>query len=197
MSPEGTDSPSRNSGRRHSLAISIVGRFPLVPTLCLIPVLRHFCGSSLLSGVKEEVVCLGAPLAGSHAARRLAELGGKRLLGASSEALLDGLTSRLPDDLEVGVIAGRLRLGLGMLLGGLPHPHDGVVAVEETLLEGVVAYRVFPVNHYSMTWSRAVSDQVIHFLRTGRFSEARGAGATGGEDSSPYHSTRNRIPRQR
>ena len=92
------------------------------------------------------------------------------MLGGSSEVLLDGITSRLPDELEVAAIAGRLRLGLGMLLGGLPRPHDGVVAAEETRLEGIAAYRDFPVNHYSMIWSRAVADQAIHFLRTGRFA---------------------------
>lgn len=119
----------------------------------------------------RRIVCLGAPLRGSHAARRLAALpGGRRLLGGGGSVLLDPVVSSWSGSIELGLIAGRVPIGLGMLLGGLPSPHDGVVAVAETRLEGAKAHSVLPVSHLSMLWSRTVADHVVDFLGSGRFS---------------------------
>jgi hypothetical protein len=55
------------------------------------------------------------------------------------------------------------------MLGRLPGPHDGTVAVAETRLPGATDHVVLPVTHFSMLTSRAVADQVVAFLRRGRF----------------------------
>jgi hypothetical protein len=70
---------------------------------------------------------------------------------------------------EVGIIAGRLPVGLGRLFGRFAGPNDGMVAVEETRLEGAADHIVLPVAHTSLLWSAAVAHQVEHFLHTGRF----------------------------
>ena len=70
---------------------------------------------------------------------------------------------------ELGIVAGSVPLGMGRLLGSLALPHDGTVAVEETQLPGATDHIVLPVTHFSMLWSRAVADQVVAFLRRGRF----------------------------
>ncbi len=90
-----------------------------------------------------RVVCLGSPLCGSAAARSLAAWRlGHWLMGRSTELLCAGLDAwRGPN--EVGVVAGRLPLGLGFVLGPLAGDHDGTVAVAETQLPGI-AVRSMP-----------------------------------------------------
>ena len=118
-----------------------------------------------------RVVCLGSPLQGSGAARVLANLpGGTRVLGKTMADLSHGgVVDRWSGAQELGIIAGDFPLGLGQLLGGVPVPHDGTVAVQETRLEGATDHLVLPVSHFSMLWSREVVEQVVCFLRDGRF----------------------------
>jgi len=117
-----------------------------------------------------RVVCLGAPLRGSAAGRALARLpGGGRLLGKSMPAFLGGAVKPWSARAELGLIAGSSPIGTGQLLGRLPSPHDGTIAVEETRLEGASDHLVLPVTHLSMLWSRAVAEQVVSFLESGRF----------------------------
>jgi len=118
-----------------------------------------------------RVVCLGSPLQGSGAARVLAKMpGGTRVLGKTMAELSDGgVVDRWSGAPELGIIAGDFPMGLGQLLGGVPVPHDGTVAVQETRLEGATDHLVLPVSHFSMLWSREVVEQVVGFLRDGRF----------------------------
>ena len=117
-----------------------------------------------------RIVCLGSPLSGSRSARVLRGLpGGKRLLGRSASLLTRTDAPPWVGPGDLGIVAGSLPLGLGMLLGGLPRPHDGVVSVDETRLYGATDHVVLPVSHFGMLWSRAVAEQVIGFLSTGAF----------------------------
>ena len=128
-----------------------------------------------------RVVCLGSPLKGSAAARAFAAWGrsGEVLLGHNRTLLEQGF-DRWDGPREVGVIAGRMPLGLGAMLGQLAGEHDGTVAVEETRLPGVADHCVVEANHTGLLFSQEVAQRVDTFLRLGRFD----AGAeTGG--SSP------------
>ncbi len=117
-----------------------------------------------------RIVCLGSPLRGSAAGRRLSRVpGGDRLLGKSKGALVEKPVAPWTSPVELGIIAGRAAVGLGVLLGALPKPHDGTVAVEETRLEGATDHIVLPVSHTAMILSRTVADEVISFLDTGHF----------------------------
>lgn len=117
-----------------------------------------------------RVVCLGSPLKGSAAARGFAAWGrgGEVLLG-HNRALLEQGFERWDGPREVGVIAGRVPLGLGAMLGHLAGEHDGTVAVDETRLPGVADHCVVEANHTGLLFSADVAQRVARFLRQGRF----------------------------
>jgi len=118
-----------------------------------------------------RAVCIGSPFTGSVSGRNLLRLpGGARLLGrAMAQCLAEAPGWRWNSRRELGIIAGSRALGAGRLIGHLPAPSDGTVSVAETRLPGASDHLVLPVTHFSMLWSRAVADQVIAFLRRGRF----------------------------
>jgi pimeloyl-ACP methyl ester carboxylesterase len=118
-----------------------------------------------------RVVLTGAPVAGSLAARRLARLpGGRAALGRSAPEWHETAHPRSDTGREIGVIAGRLPLGIGRLVApDLPAPSDGVVSVEETRLPVMRDHIVLNVNHSGMLVSRAVAHQICVFLRHGTF----------------------------
>lgn len=118
---------------------------------------------------RGHVVGLGSPLRGSAVARGLAAVpGGRWLMGHSVEPLLAGLGD-WRGSRKVGVIAGKLPLGLGFAFGTLSSPHDGTVAVAETRLPGIADHRTVSASHTGMLLSHEVADLTIEFLRHGRF----------------------------
>ncbi|MGH8157744.1 MAG: esterase/lipase family protein [Rhodanobacter sp.] len=117
-----------------------------------------------------RIVCLGSPLKGSAAARGFAAWGrgGEVLLGHNRELLQQGF-ERWDGLREVGMIAGRMPLGLGAMLGHFAGEHDGTVAVEETRLPGLAAHCVVEANHTGLLFSAEVAQRVARFLYQGRF----------------------------
>lgn len=117
-----------------------------------------------------RVVCLGSPLLGSAAARNFAAWGrgGQVLLGHNRELLQQGF-ARWQGPREVGMVAGRLPLGLGAMLGNLHGEHDGTVAVAETLLPGLADHCVVESNHMGLLFSADVAQRVETFLQQGHF----------------------------
>ena len=122
-----------------------------------------------------RVVLLGAPLAGSYAARRLQRLpGGRKVLGRSLAEWLGSPRQMPAPARETGVIAGSMSVGMGRIVApGLPLPNDGAVSVEETRLPGMRDHIVLPVSHSGMLISRAVARQICAFLRDGAFTHQR------------------------
>jgi pimeloyl-ACP methyl ester carboxylesterase len=120
-----------------------------------------------------RIVCLGSPLLGSAAARSFAAWGrgGEVMLGHNRELLQRGF-ERWAGHREVGVIAGRLPLGLGAMLGHLQGEHDGTVAVAETRLPGLADHCVVESNHMGLLFSAEVAHRVECFLRAGHFPPA-------------------------
>jgi len=117
-----------------------------------------------------RVVTLGTPHTTSTAARQLSRLStGRWLLGHSLEEGLLGGAPPWHNSHDLGVVAGRLRLGFGLFVPGIPQPSDGTVAVAETRLEGMADHIVLPVSHFGMLLSRQVVSQTRHFLEHGRF----------------------------
>lgn len=121
----------------------------------------------------ERLLLIGTPYTDSAAARRLAQFpGGDWLLGRSIREWLGEARPRLLAR-QAGVIAGTRGIGLGALIGAdLQQPHDGVVAVEETVVPGITERITVHVGHTEMLFSSEVARQCGAFLRHGRFEPA-------------------------
>lgn len=117
-----------------------------------------------------RIVCLGSPLKGSAAARGFAGFGhgGEALLGHNRELLEHGM-ERWEGPREVGMIAGRVPIGLGAMLAHMEGDHDGTVAVAETNLPGLADHCVIETTHTGLLLSVEAARQAAHFLREGRF----------------------------
>ena len=119
----------------------------------------------------RRVVLLGAPVRGSAAGVELASHRiGRRLLGRSAGLWGVSAVNEAPPAVEVGVIAGTRRLGLGALFTRFREPNDGVVTVAETELPGARDAITVPVGHSVMLISPTVARQTERFLRSGRFA---------------------------
>lgn len=119
-----------------------------------------------------RAVCLGSPLCGSEMAQRLRRLRLDTLgLGKAREALLEGLPPWTGPQ-AVGVIAGDMPLGWNVLLGRLPAPNDGSVAVSETRLPGIRDHRVVHASHTGLLFSAPAARLCIEFLRQGAFPQS-------------------------
>ena len=114
-----------------------------------------------------RVVCLGSPIAGSSAARGLADLGFGLVTGRSSRLLRGGLI-QVPKR-EVGAIAGGRSMGMGKWLSRLDQPNDGTVAVWETRLPGLADHLVIRSSHTGLAFSAEAALHTAHFLRHGYF----------------------------
>ncbi|HVF35963.1 MAG TPA: alpha/beta fold hydrolase [Candidatus Saccharimonadia bacterium] len=122
--------------------------------------------------VDGRIVCLGSPLRGSRAARALASRTATHwVTGRSSEILCSGVGGCV-EGTGVGVIAGRMAFGLGSFVAGLPRPHDGTVAVDETRLDGIADHVEVEATHTGLLFSETAARQTIEFLRNGRFIRA-------------------------
>jgi pimeloyl-ACP methyl ester carboxylesterase len=117
-----------------------------------------------------RVVCIGSPIAGSRAAARLRERGLRVLAGRSVDLL--GRGAELPEDRQVGMIAGTRALGLGRLVSSIDGDNDGTVAVAETRRPGLADHLCLPVSHSGLLLDSEVARQCVIFLRLGHF-EAR------------------------
>jgi pimeloyl-ACP methyl ester carboxylesterase len=140
----------------------------------------HSMGGILLRWLRDRcrldrvgrVVMLGPPNQGSQLAQRLRE---NRLLRlALGPALLQLGTDESsiplalgPANFELGVIAGNRPLNpLSRLIRG---ENDGMVAVEETRVEGMADFLVVHRGHTFIMNDEGVLRQTAEFLRRGRF----------------------------
>lgn len=122
-----------------------------------------------------RIVVMGPPFNDSYSARRVQRLpGGRSIIGRCIDQWL--LTPRASglDSLDIGVLAGNRRFGLGCLFAReLPLPNDGVVSVEETRIAGTRDHMVLGVTHSGMLISPEIVHQVCAFLDGGTFDRAR------------------------
>ena len=120
-----------------------------------------------------RVVCLGSPLAGSHAASSIIARipAGARLVG-HNRALLQAGIGQVASGLQVGAVAGCVPRGLGGVVARFQCEHDGTVAVDETRVPGLADHVVVRASHSGLIFSDAALRQTAHFLRHGRFEHA-------------------------
>jgi pimeloyl-ACP methyl ester carboxylesterase len=123
---------------------------------------------------RGRVVLIGTPFADSYSGRQLGRVhGGRLLLGKCMDQWLKESHRDALSDLDIGVVAGDGGFGMGRIIApGLPKPHDGVIAVNETRVPGMRDHVTLRVSHTAMLISRPVLHQVCAYLKHGRFDRA-------------------------
>jgi len=86
----------------------------------------------------------------------------------------DSFPNRLPPvDFDLGVIAGTESLDpIGSAI--LPEGNDGTVSVASTRVDGMRDFVAVPASHTFIMWSEDAADQVVEYLRNGRFDSENG-----------------------
>lgn len=145
----------------------------------MVHLVGHSLGNALIYRALAEfplsrpgrVVMIAPPFLDSLPARRFGvSAAGRSLLGRTMEEWLASAPGPWDRPQELGIIAGNLEFGLGMMVAPeLPQPHDGVVAVSETRVPGAKDHIQLPVSHTGMLIAPSVARQAGHFLRHGRF----------------------------
>jgi len=119
---------------------------------------------------RGRIVLLASPVNGSAVGKRInASPMTRWMLGQSH---VNGLSGDVPEWKgwqDIGVIAGNIPIGMGLVAGGPKLPHDGTVSVEETMLKGATDSIIVRESHLSILMSRSVARQVVIFLQTGMF----------------------------
>ena len=146
-------------------------------------IVTHSMGGILLRYIQKRepldhlgrVVMLAPPNQGSEVVDRLRHLPPFRWInGPAGEQLsTSGMPKGLGEvDFELGVIAGSRSVNpiLSLLL---PGPNDGKVSVASARVAGMADFLVLPTTHPWLMNDPRVRQEVIHFLRHGRFSESR------------------------
>lgn len=117
-----------------------------------------------------RVVTLATPHQGSQVARVLqGKRWGRRLLGKSLQHGLLGDVPPWTSDHEIGVMAGRVSMGVGAMVTRLRGPNDGTVLVAETPLPGMTDYKILGVSHAAMLLLPGVAREINSFLTSGKF----------------------------
>ena len=119
-----------------------------------------------------RVVCLGSPLRGSLAARRLAARAWTKPLLGRSAGLLQGGLEGWGGTAQVGVVAGDVARGMGRLFARFDSGSDGTVGLDETRMPGIADHCIVHSSHTGLVFSREAVAQAAHFLRHGRFDHS-------------------------
>ena len=117
-----------------------------------------------------RVVFLGSPIRGSRAAEYLTQKGLGWSIGKSGPGgLAEKYEPRWTEARELGVVAGTHEFAINPMNFGLVSPHDGMVSVSETHIEGAKESVTIHANHTGMLFTRELAGQVTAFLRSGKF----------------------------
>ena len=150
---------ARLGGRSAHFAGHSLGGALILDTLCRHPELRA-----------ASVLLIGAPVRGCLAGRRLARHGFGRWMLGHSAARWPPCEARWQRPEPLGVVAGTLPLGLGRALGALPGENDGVVRVEETMVDGMTARALVHEGHSMLIVSPRVMKLATRFFEQGSFA---------------------------
>lgn len=126
--------------------------------------LGHSLGGVVIAKMLEDaplsrpgrVAMLGSPMGGSASARIMSRRRiGRWLVGGVIREGIVEHAPKWPGGMELLVVAGDIPLGSGLLLG-LRKPHDGVIRVEETRVDGARMVTV-RASHVGLLLSRKVA----------------------------------------
>lgn len=125
----------------------------------------------------DRIVCLGSPLCGSQVAKKVSrhrwgtKVVGKSIAGGVIDHAADQWAIDVCKAHEVGVVAGTVSAGLGLLVNRFDEENDGTVTVSETRLPGIKDHVRVATGHSAMAVSRQVARQVGAFLGRGAFDK--------------------------
>jgi pimeloyl-ACP methyl ester carboxylesterase len=131
------------------------------------------------SSWKGRVVMLSPPNQGSEVIDAFKDTPLLRAIVGPAGAELgtdsSGIAQQLPPvDFSLGIITGDRSISpIGSLL--IPGPDDGKVSVESANLPGSDDFMVVPATHTFIMNRADVAEEIVHFLRTGAFSNPGGA----------------------
>jgi pimeloyl-ACP methyl ester carboxylesterase len=122
-----------------------------------------------------RVVMLGPPNKGSQVVDKLKNFPGFEFVNGPAGRELGTDHMSIPNKLgpaqfDVGIIAGTRSIN-PILSTMLPAPDDGKVSVENTKLTGMADHITLPVAHPFLMRNSEVIDQVVYFLKNGRFNK--------------------------
>ncbi len=125
-----------------------------------------------------RVVMLGTPNGGSEVADLLQRLVIYRAFygpaGLQLSTEQDPALRRLPPvDYKLGIVAGTRTIDPISSFLILPRPNDGKVSVQRTRLDGMADHAIVKASHPGLLRNPAAIEQIIAFLRDGRFLPAR------------------------
>lgn len=117
-----------------------------------------------------SALLIGSPVRGSLAGRRFGrDRFGRWMMGGSAHCW-ESREARWTREAPLGVLAGSVAIGLGRVMGGrLPGINDGVVCIEETVVDGMAARKLVREPHSWMPVSAGVARLAETFMNTGRF----------------------------
>lgn len=158
---------------------------------------RAVCDHPGRTAKVRRMVALGSPFLGTTTGRSVARLPlGAWVTGRcfpleeafGSEGEPRAILPEWRGACELGILAGTLPLGIWHLLGLLPTPNDGIIALEETRLPGATEHRALHVSHLALAFHPTAVRQTLHFLAHGRFSPAS-AGEAGAREQQTREQT--------
>lgn len=149
---------------------------------------RHYLARKAVSKL-GRVVMLAPPNHGSEVIDVFGDIPGFELFSGEPALQLGTDSGSVPQslppahDYELGIIAGTRSISPFFSLA-LPDRDDGKVSVESTKIAGMNDFIEVPYTHTFIMQRQEVIDQVLYFLRNGRFIHAdRGTAAAPGSDS--------------
>ncbi|WP_460239788.1 alpha/beta fold hydrolase [Aurantivibrio plasticivorans] len=139
---------------------------------------RHYIANNTANNVLDNigrVVMLGPPNQWSEVVDELGEIRLFHWINGDAGLQLGTGEDDMPKQLgaanfELGIIAGNWSINW-ILSSLIPGDDDGKVSVENTKLEGMDDFKVMPVTHPMMMQNDAVIEEVVYFLRYGKFKQ--------------------------
>lgn len=134
---------------------------------------RHYLSSHKIKEL-GRVVMLSPPNQGSEVADKLKNFPGFATLNGPAGQQLGTSEPSIPRqlgpaDFDTGIITGNRTINLFLSLL-IPGDDDGKVAVERAKLEGMQDFLVMPYSHPFIMKRKAVIQQVLAYLRDGKFN---------------------------
>lgn len=133
---------------------------------------RQFLSNHTVKNL-NKVVMLGPPNKGTEIVDKLSNIPGFHLVNGDAGMQLGTGALSVPNQLgkanfNVGIIAGTQSINL-ILSSLIPDTDDGKVSVESTKVDGMNDHIEMPTTHVFMMRNDAVIEQVLHYLKQGKF----------------------------